>query len=68
MHEPALRTVCESSRERWRDGGRHLRNLRISAPSVVACMLAWAGDATDFSTIAKRGRRCLREPAPGQRE
>jgi hypothetical protein len=28
--------------------GRRLPDLGISAPSVVACILAWAGDATDF--------------------
>jgi hypothetical protein len=42
------RTVCESGRERWRDGAGCLPDLRISAPSVVACILAWARDGTDF--------------------
>ena len=41
--------------------GRLLPDLRISAPSVVACILARASDR--FSTIDERGRRCLREPA-----
>ena len=41
--------------------GRLLPDLRTSAPSVVACILARACDATDFRTIDKRGRRCLRE-------
>jgi hypothetical protein len=42
------RTVCESGRERWRDGAGCLPDLRISAPSVVACILARAVDPTDF--------------------
>ena len=41
--------------------GRLSPHLRISAPSVVACILARARDATDFRTIDERGRRCLRE-------
>jgi hypothetical protein len=45
--------------------GRRLPDLRISAPSVVACILAWARDATDFRAIDERGRRCLRERAHG---
>ena len=45
--------------------GRRLPDLKISAPSVVARLLVWACDATDFRTIDKRGRRCLREPAHG---
>ena len=48
--------------------GRLLPDLRVSAPSVVACILARARDATDFRTIDERGRRCLREPAHGVRE
>ena len=40
-------TVCESSRERWRDGAGCLPDLRISAPSGFACILVWASDATD---------------------
>ena len=47
--------------------GRRLPDLRISAPSVVACILARACDATHFRTIDERGRRCLREPAHGVR-
>ena len=62
MREPA-----HGLRERWRNGAGRLPDLKISAPSVVPRMLVWA-DATDFSTIAKRGRRCLREPAHGLRE
>ena len=62
------RTVWGSGRERWRDGAGWLPDLKISAPSVVACILAWARDATDFRTIDERGRRCLREPAHGVRE
>ena len=42
------RTVWESSRERWRDGAGWLPDLKISAPSVVARILAWVRDATDF--------------------
>ena len=42
------RTVCESSREPWRDGAGRLPDLKISAPSVVARILVWASDATDF--------------------
>jgi hypothetical protein len=42
------RSVWGSSRERWRGGAGRLPDLRISAPSVVACILAWARDATDF--------------------
>ena len=48
--------------------GRLLPDLRISAPSVVARILAWVRDGDRFSTIDKRGRRCLREPAHGLRE
>jgi hypothetical protein len=50
--------------------GRLVPDLKNSAPSVVARMLVWAGDATDFrpSINDKRGRRCLREPAHGLRE
>ena len=55
------RTVCESGRERWRDGAGWVPDLKISAPSVVARILVWACDATDFRNIDKRGRRCLRE-------
>jgi hypothetical protein len=47
--------------------GRLRSDLRISAPSVVACILARACDATDFRTIDERGRQCLREPAHGVR-
>jgi hypothetical protein len=42
------RTVWESSRERWRDGVGCCRTLGFRPPSVVACILARAGDATDF--------------------
>ena len=36
--------------------------------SIIRVMLAWARDATDFRPdVAKRGRRCLREPAHGLR-
>jgi sarcosine oxidase delta subunit len=42
------RTVWGSSRERWRDGAGCLPDLTISAPSVVARILVWARDATDF--------------------
>ena len=42
------RTVWESSREPWRDGGRLLPDLRISAAPMLARILAWARDATDF--------------------
>ena len=45
--------------------GRRLPDLRISAPTVVACILARARDGDRFSTIDDRGRRCLREPAHG---
>ena len=45
--------------------GRHLPDLGISAPSVVARILARARDGDRFSTIDERGRRCLREPAHG---
>jgi hypothetical protein len=62
-----LREPAHGLRERWRNGAGRLPDLKISAPSVVPRMLVWA-DATDFSTIAKRGRRCLREPAHGLRE
>ena len=41
-------TVWESSREPWRDGAGRLPDLKISAPSVVARILVWASDATDF--------------------
>ena len=43
------RTVWESGRERSRDGAGVYRTvLRVSGPSVVARILAWARDATDF--------------------
>ena len=36
--------------------------------SIIRVMLAWARDTTDFRPdVAKRGRRCLREPAHGLR-
>ena len=37
---------------------RRLPDLRISAPSVVACILAWARDATDFRPSIKRRCDC----------
>ena len=46
--------------------GRLLPDLRVSGPSVVARILAWAR-RDRFSTIDKRGRQCLREPAHGLR-
>ena len=42
------RTVWESGRERSRDSAGRLPDLNISAPSVVARILAWARDTTDF--------------------
>jgi hypothetical protein len=42
------RTVCESAGERWHNGAGGLPDLKISAPSVVARILVWARDATDF--------------------
>jgi len=42
------RTVWESSRERWRDGAGVYRTLGFRPPRVVARILAWARDATDF--------------------
>jgi sarcosine oxidase delta subunit len=42
------RTVWGSGRERWRDGAGCYRTFGISAPSVVARILARARDATDF--------------------
>jgi hypothetical protein len=42
------RTLWESGRERWRDGVGCCRTLGFRPPSVVACILARAGDATDF--------------------
>ena len=46
MREPAHR-LQEQLRAMARRG-RRLPDLRISAPSVVARILVWAGDATDF--------------------
>ena len=42
------RTVWESGRERWRDLAGRLPDLKISGPSVVARILVWACDTTDF--------------------
>ena len=44
--------------------GRLLPDLRVSASSVLACILARAR-CDRFSTIDERWRRCLREPAHG---
>jgi hypothetical protein len=71
------RTVCESAGERWSDGAGRLPGLKISAPSVVARMLVWARDATDFRpsingvggacasrrTVCERGRERWRDLA-----
>jgi len=64
------RTVCESAGERWHNGAGGLPDLKISAPSVVARILVWARDATDFrpsinggATVpvaARRRRACRR--------
>ena len=48
----------ESGRERSRDGAGRLQDLWVSAPSVVACILAWARDATDFRPSIKRRCDC----------
>ena len=45
--------------------GRRLPDPGISAPSVVARILRVGARRDRFSTIQKRGRRCLREPAHG---
>ena len=42
------RTVWESGRERWRDGAGIYRTLRFGPTSVVARILAWAREGTDF--------------------
>ena len=42
------RTVCESGRERWRDGAGVYRTPGFRPPSVFARIFAWARDATDF--------------------
>ena len=42
------RTVWESGRERWRDGACCYRTLGFGPPSVVARILAWAREGTDF--------------------
>ena len=52
------RTVWESGRERSRDGAGRLPDLKISGPSVVARILAWARDATDFRPSIKRRCDC----------
>ena len=116
---PWPRTVCESAGEQWCDGAGSLPDPGYPVTPMLACMLAWAVDGTDFrpsrsgggsvraaahglrecrramarrrgqvarpwvsghtdacivrvgarrdrfSTIDKRGRRCLREPAHG---
>ena len=65
-----LREPAHGLRERPRAmarRGRRLPDLAISAPSVVACILARARDGDRFSTIDDRGRRCLRKPAHGLR-
>jgi hypothetical protein len=60
------RMVWESSRERWCDGAGCYRTFGFRPPLVVACMHVGVGARRDrFSTIDKRGRRCLREPAHG---
>ena len=52
------RTVWERGRERSRDGAGRLPDLWVSGPSVVACILAWARDATDFRPSIKRRCDC----------
>jgi hypothetical protein len=42
------RTVCESAGERWRDGAGSLPDLGYPVTPMLACMLAWAVDRTDF--------------------
>ena len=46
MREPAH--GLRESRRAMARRGRRLPDLKISAPSVVARMLVWAGDATDI--------------------
>ena len=49
--QPGLREPAHRLQEQLRAmarRGRRLPDLRISAPSVVARILVWAGDATDF--------------------
>ena len=48
--------------------GRRLPDLGISAPTVVARILARARDGDRVWTIDNRDRRCLRKPAHGLRE
>ena len=61
------RTVCESAGERWRDGAGRLPDLNISAPLVVARILAWAVDGTDFRP-SRSGGGSVRAAAHGLRE
>ena len=42
------RTACESVGERWRDGAGSLPDLGHPVTPMLACMLAWAVDRTDF--------------------
>jgi len=52
---------------RWRDGAGCCRTSGFRPPRSLHAY--WrCGDCDRFSTIDKRGRRCLREPAHGLRE
>ncbi len=70
---PWPRTVCESAGERWCDGAGRLPALGYPVTPMLACMLAWAVDGTDFRPSRSGGgsepatahslRECLRAMA-----
>ena len=61
------RTVCESAGERWRDGAGRLPDLGYPVTPMLAHMLAWAVDGTDFRPSINGGGS-VRAAAHGLRE